>query len=555
MSKITLTDLANLQNETTTVNAINANNAILETASTNTLSRDGTSPNQMGAVLDMNSNRIINLPNAINGSEPATKAQLDAIGNGYLGNNVLLGTNNEISISSGGGTSTFSLPPNLTFTGKTITGGTFAAPTLSGSSDATTKKYIADAVGIYNASDYGVSATNPDNGPALNALIATVNALSGGVIQLPYGVLTFSTPVNLNFCQDVVLRGKCGPQFGIGTGTMMIYSGVAGALPFIQMNSAIACKLEYLTLYSNGAGFDGYIVQCNASSNNPTFCRLEYCGLGSLNSHLVVGVSLKNCESFAINRCNFGSLLQSVQGLVLVGDFSGNTEIKNCNFTNGFGGQYIYAPGTNWIIDNCVFEGSAAGTAIGVASPLGLPFGNLTITNCWCGDITAGGNFFEFSGISLTFTGNVVAGSATSNGLVLNNVDSAVIKGNYLYGLNFGIAASGTCTDFDVSGNTYNVVTTPLSGIPGYGQYHYLSNGMIMQYGSATVTIGVPLAVTFPKVMTAAPVSVQLTQKDATGTGNIVYVNGAPSTTGFTISALGTAGSETVYWTAIGNVH
>lgn len=60
MSKITLTPLVNLQNETTAVNAINANNAIIQAAFDNTLSRDGTSPNQMDASLDMNSSQIIN---------------------------------------------------------------------------------------------------------------------------------------------------------------------------------------------------------------------------------------------------------------------------------------------------------------------------------------------------------------------------------------------------------------------------------------------------------------------------------------------------------------
>src|SRR5258708_4437196 len=62
MSKITLTDLVNLTNQTTAVNAINSNNAVLKTASDNTLSRDGTQPNTMSAFLDMNSNQIINLP-------------------------------------------------------------------------------------------------------------------------------------------------------------------------------------------------------------------------------------------------------------------------------------------------------------------------------------------------------------------------------------------------------------------------------------------------------------------------------------------------------------
>lgn len=62
MAKLSLTDLANLSNENTVVAAINANNTSIETALENTLSRDGTSPNTMTAQLDMNSNRIINLP-------------------------------------------------------------------------------------------------------------------------------------------------------------------------------------------------------------------------------------------------------------------------------------------------------------------------------------------------------------------------------------------------------------------------------------------------------------------------------------------------------------
>lgn len=62
MTKINLTDLVNLQNETTAVNAINNNNAALRTASDKTLSRDGTSPNQMTAAIDMNNNQIYNLP-------------------------------------------------------------------------------------------------------------------------------------------------------------------------------------------------------------------------------------------------------------------------------------------------------------------------------------------------------------------------------------------------------------------------------------------------------------------------------------------------------------
>ena len=78
MAKLTLSDLTNLNNETSVVNTINNNNTAIETALENTLSRDGTTPNTMSANLDMNSNRVLNLPSPSTNSEPATKAYVDA---------------------------------------------------------------------------------------------------------------------------------------------------------------------------------------------------------------------------------------------------------------------------------------------------------------------------------------------------------------------------------------------------------------------------------------------------------------------------------------------
>lgn len=77
MSKITLTDLVNLQNEVSAVGTVNANNEALEAAFDNTLSRDGSGPNHMLDELDMNSNRIINLPAAASPTEPVRKQEFD----------------------------------------------------------------------------------------------------------------------------------------------------------------------------------------------------------------------------------------------------------------------------------------------------------------------------------------------------------------------------------------------------------------------------------------------------------------------------------------------
>lgn len=59
--------------------ALNTNSGLIEDALENTLSRDGTGPNQMEADLDMNSNDILNV-NTFNGADAATlSANLDVV--------------------------------------------------------------------------------------------------------------------------------------------------------------------------------------------------------------------------------------------------------------------------------------------------------------------------------------------------------------------------------------------------------------------------------------------------------------------------------------------
>ena len=74
MAKLTLTDIAAGYSSTTT---INANNALIEAALENTLSRDGDTPNTMSADLDLNSQNITNLADGVNAQDAVTKSQLD----------------------------------------------------------------------------------------------------------------------------------------------------------------------------------------------------------------------------------------------------------------------------------------------------------------------------------------------------------------------------------------------------------------------------------------------------------------------------------------------
>lgn len=78
MTKLVINDVTSGYYSTT---ALNAAFTAIETAMENTVSRDGTAPNQMEADLDMNSNRITNLPAPGNVNEPARLQDLlDAAG-------------------------------------------------------------------------------------------------------------------------------------------------------------------------------------------------------------------------------------------------------------------------------------------------------------------------------------------------------------------------------------------------------------------------------------------------------------------------------------------
>jgi hypothetical protein len=81
MAKIgALTNLDTLQNSSV-IAAVNSNNTVLTTALNNTLSLDGSSPNQMSANLDLNSHHIINLPVPATSTEPIRLGDVNSLAN------------------------------------------------------------------------------------------------------------------------------------------------------------------------------------------------------------------------------------------------------------------------------------------------------------------------------------------------------------------------------------------------------------------------------------------------------------------------------------------
>lgn len=206
--KVTLATVGSLVDATSAQTAINNNNTAIVTAFDNTLSLDGTAPNQMQSNLDLNSNHILNIAAPIGVNDPVRLGDLTAVDGvitinaippgGTTGQALEKTSNADFAIKWGNSVSNvaLSLPADFVITGSpvtttgTLTGNWVSTPTGTGGIVRQTSPTIASPV-----------LTTPNIGTPSSAVLTNATGLpvTTGISGMATGVSTFlATPTSAN---------------------------------------------------------------------------------------------------------------------------------------------------------------------------------------------------------------------------------------------------------------------------------------------------------------------------------------------------------------------
>src|SRR5574343_292295 len=413
MSKLTLSDLASLTNEQSAIATINANNALIETALENTLSRDGTSPNNMDADLDMDSNRTLNLPDAVSDQEPVTLSQFEAgVGStgaapatlqyvvmqatsGLSAERVLAGTANEITLTDGGanGNATLSLPSALTFTGKTVTNGTFNSPSISNPTLSVTSSFGSGYIFNWNSSD--VTLTHSAN------TLTFAGASSGYFFD---ATISNSSTSPLTFTGS---SATIAVNSGSGNNNLTFKTRGSGSVSFLnelnqtyfQMSPVAASGIEnYIQFVGNSSGQSPYISSQGTIDAN---VGLTFLMKGS-SSTFILGINsvgnILTGTNTQVSVIPTTTSTSSTTGSLKVAGGAGIAENLNVGGTSKFTGT----------VSTTSNDGAALGTTALMWSDLFLASG--AVINFNNGDclLTHSSDLLSFTGGDVSFDGNSV---------------------------------------------------------------------------------------------------------------------------------------------------
>lgn len=391
MAKLTTNDLASLANQASAISTINANNALIETALENTLSRDGTSPNTMSSDIDINNNRLYNLPlNPSTNSDAATKYYVDTLAGILDGSlialpsSVFYASGAVINWNAGDVLLTHSVN-QLSFTGAT-NGYRFDNPIVPTTNDGT-------SVGTTALSWSDLFLANG----------GVINWANGGTLLTNSGAGTLT--LTGSSAASIQLRGTGSSNIEIGR--------VDGALstPFIDFHSgAVATDYDSRLIASGGTGVagNGALAVDAIGGFNPASNDRGPLGTSTLSWS---DLFLASGGVINFNNGNY-TLTHSTGQLTASGGFKSSSPSAGIGYTTGAGNTVtqITSKTTGVTINNICGRitmnnaALASNTTIGfVVTNSAAVLGDVVIVNIVSGAVD--------SGTYLTWSDNLTSGS------------------------------------------------------------------------------------------------------------------------------------------------
>lgn len=264
MSKVTLSNIANLVDTTTAQATINNNTAAITAAFDNTISRDGSLPNGMVASLDMNLFQILNLPAPATGLSPLRLQDLSTFTGGGTVTNIPPGGNANQVLAKSSGADFATVWVNA------VTSVGLALPsdfTVSNSPVTTSGVLTA----VYNNAPTGTGGFVRANTPTL--ITPILGAATGTSLNL--SGLTASSNVATDGSKNLVSVPNTGtgnnvlatsptlttPILGVASTTSLAVTGTAGAgfVEYVSEASAPSAPASGFRMYADSSGRKSWI--------------------------------------------------------------------------------------------------------------------------------------------------------------------------------------------------------------------------------------------------------------------------------------------------------